>query len=337
MHQSSRRLLLCAVALALAAVACSSASSLEARRVQRRDVKVVRNVVHPLTGESLTGGAWQQRPALAVKVGNTIPERPQAGLDKADVIYEELVEGGMTRFMAIFSSQDASRVGPVRSARKVDPSIFAPITGLFGYSGAAPSVLAVVGSGPGLTDVGINRASSAYHRDGNRNAPYNLYTSTRGLWSGRKGSPPEQLFDFVSDASTGGTPAKQASLSFNGAASTIRYVYNTATGRYTRYIGQSAHTVEGPKPLEFRNIVVQTVRTSAGSSVDKAGFHTTDIQVTGSGEAVVIRGGRVLRGRWERNGNERTRFIDATGQPLRLAPGNTIVELLPQGKQLTVS
>lgn len=300
-------------------------------------------LVHPLTGMTLTSGPWRTRPALAIKVGNTSPERPQAGIDKADVIYEELVEGGMTRFMAIFSSQDASRVGPVRSARKVDPSIFAPITGLFGYSGAAPSVLAVVGSAPGLDDVGVNRASSAYHRDRNRNAPYNLYTSTRGLWSGHSGSPPQPLFDFLGasdSASAGGIgPATRVSLSFSG-GSLVRYVYNATTGRYTRYNGATAHTVEAPgtpTPLQFRNVIVQTVPVSPGASVDKAGFHTSNITVIGSGSAVVIRGGKVFHGRWVRDGNARTRFEDAAGQPIRLAPGNTIVELLPQGRAVSVS
>ena len=87
-------------------------------------------------------------------------ERPQAGLDRADVIYEELVEGGVTRFMALYSTNDAPRVGPVRSVRTVDHKIMQPLGGLFAYSGGVPPVVDELRETPGVTDVGANRVAS---------------------------------------------------------------------------------------------------------------------------------------------------------------------------------
>ncbi len=333
-----KRFLVCAVALLLTAAACSSGDKPEAARATAEP-----KVVHPLTGVSYDRGQnWESRPVLAIKIGNAPPERPQAGLDKADLIYEEIVEGGTTRFMAVFSTNDPGRVGPVRSARKVDPTLLSPLGALFGYSGGAPSTIRVIQSSSGFTDVGINKASSAYSRDSSRRSPYNLYTSTTELWSGRDGSAPDAQFSFLKASEDPGAgseePATEASLSFAGTGSQIQYTYDAATKTYKRSVGGSAHMAEGSAPLTFRNIVVQSVQLSAGYSIDKAGFRTFDIATTGSGSLVVIRGGKVLRGRWQRSAASGPfTFEDDQGNTIRLAPGNTMVELLPEGRPVNVS
>lgn len=93
----------------------------------------------PLTGLPLTDQARLGRPALVVKIENAPASRPQSGLDAADVVYEEIVEGGITRFLAVFHSADAEPIGPVRSLRPSDPDIIAPFGGLFAYSGGIPN------------------------------------------------------------------------------------------------------------------------------------------------------------------------------------------------------
>ena len=340
MFSTNRRLTLCALALVLAAAACgNSASSVEPKPVEPDAPKVT----HPLTGVEFEGTPdWQNRAPLAIKIGNAAPERPQAGLEKADLTYEELVEGGGTRFMAIFSTSDVSRVGPVRSARKVDPTLLAPLNALFGYSGGAPSTIRVLRSSPGFTDVGVDRASGAYHRDRNRNSPYNLYTSTAELWSGREGRPPAAQFSFLKESDdAGGGSEEQATdvrFSFAGTGPDIHYVYDSSTGHYKRLLGDSPHLGEGSVPLTYRNLVVQSVQISAGYSIDKAGFRTYDIATTGSGSVVIFRGGKAFRGTWERSSNtDTTKFLNEAGQPISLAPGNTMIELLPQGRPVTVA
>lgn len=339
MFTTPRRVLICLAALALAAPACSSGSGANIKD----SAPVKRTVVHPLTGiEQTSGQTWESRPLLAIKIGNAPPERPQAGLDKADLTYEEIVEGGSTRFMAIFSTNDAGRVGPVRSARKVDPTLLSPLNALFGYSGGAPSTIRVLAASSGFTDVGINKATSAYHRDSSRRSPYNLYTSTTELWSARSGSLPGAQFSFLKASQAPGTGSQEAAtdlqFSFAGNGASIRYVYDTTTDLYTRVLGDSPQLAEGSAPLAYRNVVVQYVKLSAGYSIDKGGYRTHDIATTGSGELIIFRGGKAFRGTWKRDSaSEPTSFLDAQGRVIPLAQGNTMIELLPEGRPVSVS
>jgi hypothetical protein len=347
MAPKPQRLLAFAAALLLGA--CASAQGVELSRVQRKDVKVLAGAegfLNPLTGvASYTPQDWQNRPILAVKIGNSAAERPQAGLDRADVVYEELVEGGITRFMALFSTNHAPRVGPVRSVRSVDRRILQPLGALYAYSGGVPPVVSGLRSTPGLTDVGIDRATSAYRRDDNRSSPYNLYASTDELWEGREGHPPKPQFDFLTsadDATLGGTEdANEIRLSFAGNGSEIRFSYDERTGTYKRLVSDNPHLVEGNGDgvqLEFRNVLIQMVDVAPGSTVDRAGDRSNEIEMIGEGGVALFRGGRAVRGRWTRSTDAGpTEFFDNSGAPMRLAPGGTIVELLPQGRDVFVS
>lgn len=342
-----RYLLVGLVALALS---CSP-DTFVLTRIQNADVKVLPGrdgYLHPITGVvHYTPKAWQQRPVLAVKVGNTGPERPQAGLDKADLIYEEVVEGGATRLVVFFSTDAPERIGPVRSARFVDPVIIRPIAGLIGYSGAVPPVVEAVRSTPGLKDVGAFAKSRAYRRDSARRVPYNLYTSASQLWEGEQGEPPSQpLFGFLAsdeDLDTGGgESALEARFAFSQSAR-IRYAYDEAAGKYARFVQDQPHEIEGPEgeggqQLALRNVLIQYVGVATGAGTDAAGNRTQDSELVGDGQAVLLRGGKAFRGTWTRSSrDEATRFLDSSGEQMRLAPGQTIIELVPNGRELSLS
>lgn len=332
------------------AVSCSP-STFELVRIQRADVRVLPGAdgfLHPITGVvHYVPKDWQDRPVLAVKIGNTAPERPQAGIDKADLIYEEVVEGGATRLIALFSTEAPERIGPVRSARFVDPAILRPIAGLIGYSGGVPPVVAAVRAVPGLKDVGAFAKSAAYRRDPARRAPYNLYTSATALWAGEEGGPPTQpLFGFLSSADDlatgGGDSALEARFAFTGSGVRVRYAYDDRTGKYGRFQQDTPHNVEGTngegQQLAFRNVLIQYIGITPGSGTDQAGGRTQDTDVIGNGSAVLLRGGRAFRGTWTRSSAEvATRFLDSDGEQFRLAPGQTIIELVPNGRELALS
>jgi hypothetical protein len=349
MFRTSPKLLAGAAALVVLGVACGTAVSIEISRVQKADVKVLPGAsgfTNPLTGvTAYTPQDWQTRPALGIKVGNSVNERPQSGVDSADIVYEEIVEGGVTRFLAIFLTNQSTRVGPVRSVRTVDHKILQPINALFVYSGGVPPVISELRGTPGVTDVGANVVGGAYRRDGNREAPYNLYTATDQLWTGRTGEPPKPQFEFLKsdeDPAAGGQEnANEVKLSFAGNSAQVRYVFDKQVGRYERYNGEAAHMVEGAgggTHLAFSNVLIQMVDVTAGSTIDRAGERSTDIKMLGSGSAVLFRGGKALRGRWERAGvNDVTRFVSSEGQTLKLAPGTTIIELLPNGRDIFVT
>jgi hypothetical protein len=131
----------------------------------------------PLTGIDPKGEV-PNRPPLAIKVENLPAARPQTGLSYADIIYEEPVEAGITRFIVVYQCTDSSKVEPVRSARLTDPGILVQFgKPLFGYSGAVPQVMQKVREA-GLIDVNADKVVKAYHRDPAREAPHDLYTST---------------------------------------------------------------------------------------------------------------------------------------------------------------
>ncbi len=345
MLRAKARFALALAALALLAVACSGASGIDSKRVQKADVRVAAGGgIHPLTGVSAFGDQpWQSRAPLAVKIGNSPAERPQAAIDRADLVYEEIVEGGVTRFMAVFSTNSAARVGPVRSARSVDPDLAQPLGALVAGSGGPAPVLQDIRTRSGITDVGA-KTNDYYTRDPNRRSPYNLYTATDTIWNARGGSPPGPQFSFLTtaeDPSAGGEPGTELGLSFSSTAGPLRFAYNPESGLYQRFQSGSAHMVEGASgltQLAFRNVVVQQVTTSMSDIVDQAGQRSVDTSVIGNGSVWVLRGGRVFRGTWQRSSaGEATRFVDASGQVIKLAPGPTIVELLPQGRDANVS
>ena len=150
----------------------------------------------PLSGVPAPGGAVPQRPALAVKVDNYPTARPQSGLDKADIVFEEPVEGGITRLVAVFQCQNADLVGPVRSARAPDVGIVDQLSHpLFVHVGGINPVVALVAAADDVNlDLGYH--GSVIIRPPGRYPPYNTYLSTAGGWGLVPGdtTPPAPLF-----------------------------------------------------------------------------------------------------------------------------------------------
>src|SRR5689334_17458778 len=137
-----------------------------------------------LTGLPDGSGASATRPSIAVKVDNAPEARPQSGLDVADVVYEEVVEGGVTRFIAIFQSTapgGSGLAGPVRSVRPMDPNVLAAYKGMIAYSGGIPAFRNLLHKAP-VQDVDVDIATDAYTWDNSRAAPHNEYVSPAKLW-----------------------------------------------------------------------------------------------------------------------------------------------------------
>lgn len=288
----------------------------------------------PLTGIEPEGGS-PDRPALAIKVENLDVARPQAGLDRADVVYEQPVEGGITRFVAIFQCRDARRVGPVRSARVVDADVLAQFgSPLFGYAGGVPPAVNRLRR-VGVQDVGIRDAPDAYTRDADRSAPHNLYTSTRALYrAGRDTGPPEPVFTYDPEPPGEGEArrARRVLVNFSPEAEVV-WRYRRGPGVWARLHGGTPHTLEGGGQVTAENVVVQVVRVVPGAIVDAAGNPSPEIDVVGRGPAFVFRDGVVIEGEWVRESRgEVTRFLDQAGNDIPLAPGVAWVELFPRDR-----
>src|SRR5207302_1931243 len=191
----------------------------------------------PLTGKQQK--TVPNRPALAIKVENLPEARPQAGLGKADIVYEEPVEGGITRFIVLFQCQQSDRVGPVRSARMTD-SMVLPQFGhpVFGYAGGVPEVVHAVDAA-GVKDENYDIALSAYVRDPNRSEPHNLYTSTQALWKAaakaHEGAP-KPVFTYSTDLPAHAKKASFVHLDFSS-SSDVYWRWNPQKQLWLRFHG----------------------------------------------------------------------------------------------------
>jgi hypothetical protein len=296
----------------------------------------------PLSGVKLDT-AVPARPALAVKVENLPAARPQTGLSFADIVYEEPVEAGITRFIAIYQCQDASRIEPVRSARFTDIDVLKQFgKPLFGYAGGVAEVIRAVRSA-GIIDINFTtaRASRAYHRDPNRAAPHNLYTSTDELYSAAKAlfqpEAPNPLFTYTAKIRGLGKTATVAHVPFSS-SSDVFWRWSSSKRAWLRFHGDVPHLLSNGTQVSAKDVVVQIVKTELTDVTDTNGVRSPRAITVGGGKAYVFRNGKVIVGTWVReSAGDGTKFLDRQGNEIPLAPGNTWIELLPQGKRVTYS
>jgi hypothetical protein len=278
--------------------------------------------VAPLTGLSDPSGTSQTRSALSVKIENSPEARPQTGLDLADVVYEEVVEGGITRFWAVFNSQATQTVGPVRSVRLMDPNIVWPIGGVIAYSGGTPDNVALIRQAP-VVWVDENNAGDAFFRSPDRSAPHNLYGDTDKLWArGGTPVPPRPLFAYLPKGRTfAGEAIDQFHLGFSPGYDPT-YTYDAPTHAWKRSYGPTPFVAASGTQVAPANVVVQFVVYPRGS----------EGELVGEGDAWVFSDGKLVRGRWSKPDVAAvTQFLDPSGLPIGLTPGRTWVELVPAG------
>ena len=287
-------------------------------------------------GQPLTGlpGEVKQRPALIVKIDNAPKARPQAGILAADVIVEEAVEGGVTRFMAIFQSQDTEEVGPVRSARSTDIEIASALNRpLFSYSGANRVFEDLLDRSP-VVNVGPGRRAGAYFRKPGRPAPYNYWGRFPSLYEGAEGAPPPPMFQYRGDGQpAAGEPANNVKLEFRGRIVTaVEWRWDAASGTYRRKTDGKDHVDAAGQPVAPKNVVVQFTEYHNTGLVDRSGEPVPEGKIVGEGEAWIFTDGKVIKGRWKKDSPEQmTAYTDGAGQPIKLTPGQTWLELPKPG------
>jgi hypothetical protein len=282
--------------------------------------------------------ALLNRPALAVKIDNAPKARPQAGLLQADIVIEEKVEDGVTRFFTIYQSQDADPVGPVRSARTTDIALASSLNRpLFAYSGTNATFQRAISSAP-LVDVGHNAAAGDYRRDGKRPAPYNLFITTPGLYrkapAGAGPPPPQLQYRPAGQPLAGGAPAAGVHVEFRGKNITTiaDWRWDAGSASWLRAQDGSNHVDSRGGQVSAKNVIVQFVEYIDTGERDQSNTVVPEGKVVGSGEAWIFTDGKVVKGRWARPAPENvTAYTDASGAPVLLTPGQTWVELPPPG------
>lgn len=293
----------------------------------------------PLTGVAPAGGkSVPQRPVAAVKVENTVDAYPLVGLQNADIIYEELVEGGLTRFMAVYQCADAPKVGPVRSARTTDPKILVPFNThpILGYSGAQLAVVNAL-KHAGVLAYDETSGSAAFTRAAApRISPHNLFVSVPKLYkrAGKAASqqgPPKPPFAYGPKVPNPSRKVISATIPFSTSVSGD-WKWNASSGTWVRQLGGKPMILESGGPIQASNVIVQEVVVTASNLVDVLGNRSPEVALTGTGRAWILRNGRMVTGTWTRGGQKSvTIFKTKKGQRIPLAPGTTFVELMPKG------
>ena len=297
----------------------------------------------PLTGERAPRGHVPPRAAVAVKVENLPAARPQFGLDKADIVFEEPVEGGITRFIAVFQCRTAAHIEPVRSARLVDAQILEPLGRiLFAYSGAIqPVINEVDGRRSLLDDVGGYKAPNTYWRDPDRYEPHNLETSTSALYAAAAQlhypeKPPVAIFSY-GRPSPGATPASAVNIDYPIDVTT--WTWHRDTGLWYRSYSDTGPALLGDgSQIAASNVIVMLVREwPTPYPEDITGSLENELTLKGSGPAWVFRDGAQFYGKWERPLLDHpTVFVETDGTRITLTPGNTWEELVPDGRSISV-
>lgn len=285
-----------------------------------------------LTG--VTSDALVNRPALAIKVENSREARPQTGLEYTDVVWEEVVEGGITRYIAVYHSQVPEAVGPIRSVRPMDANIIAPLAGLMVFSGGQPPFVQSV------RDVGlqvVEEGSPGLYRTKDRRAPHNVFGTPATILEQADAThqdSPKGEFLFAADAATAsaavaGAPTASIAVVMSS-SSRPSWAWDAASGRFLRSEGTTPAVSSTGAQLGATNVVLLRVDVVNTPFLDPAGTPVPETLVIGSGEAVIATGGKSVAATWTKP-DAATPFslTAADGTPITLAPGNTWVELVP--------
>jgi hypothetical protein len=302
----------------------------------------------PLTGLPLAGGSATKRP-LYVKVDNNPTARPHYGISQADQVYEWLVEGLTTRLAAVFQSRDPDVIGSVRSVRMTDLPVVPSLGAALVYSGGGPEELMTLHYDEAVAHryVDLRPGYGWGYRVGFRPAPYNYFTTYRALQDALASAPdadqpanvpawdflPPTVTDPLAGGFNGSVDATTISVPYR-ALFGVRYQYNAATRSYTRF-DDGAREVDAAngEVIAAKNIVIiQTeVHFTDAFGLDPAGNPKLDMVLTGSGQGSVFRDGRRQDVTWTRPDIfDVFTLTNATGDTVRLAPGQTWIHIVPK-------
>lgn len=278
----------------------------------------------PLTGLPAPS-TTPHRPVLVTKIDNTANSRPQLGLRRADLITEELVEGGMTRLAVFFYSHLPSVAGPVRSMRASDIGIVKPAHGVIVASGAAPPTI------KRLKDVGVTfftEGGPGYFRSSNRTAPYNLFVNMSKLASAvrNKAIVPASYLPWGKGSDFTGTQK----------AGHINAVFSRSHTTTWDYHGGKYHNTNSNAAADAQfvpdSVLVLRVREGDAGYLDPAGNRVPETIYSGTGPAMLFHDGKVVRGTWKKRSKRTPVKLSTRGGTLRVPAGHVWIELVPRDR-----
>lgn len=279
----------------------------------------------PLTGLPVTGDeeVAQDHPVIVAKMDNTEASAPQIGLGSADLVVEELVEGGLTRLAAFYYSDIPDLVGPVRSMRASDIGIVSPVDATIATSGAAGVTIGRI-KGAGISF--FAEGSKGFERDSSRSAPYNLFANLQDVATEAQLDEATRPQDYLpwgsEDDLPSGQPAKTIAATFGG-GHTTNWTYDGKG-----YVNENTFAESGDT-FPADTVLVLRVQVGDAGYLDPAGNPVPETKLTGKGEAMIFHGGRLVRGTWEKKDLDAPIALSTKAGDLTVPAGHTWIELVP--------
>jgi hypothetical protein len=293
--------------------------------------------VAPLTGLPIDDEALAARRVLAIKIDNHPNARPQSGLDIADAVMEIGVEGGFTRFVALFHTNDTDYLGPIRSARPTDPTVLRPMNAVMVISGGQTWVLNLIAS-RGVKMIG---EVDGTYRISTRSAPHNLFGDTVALratadgrgYSDEFGIPIYEIAPWTE------MPDEKADTIAMSWSTSSTYSWQYVDGKYLRFVGADnpvAHNTVDREGAEEQIsvdvlVVIEGARYQAFPAAGVAGNEVPATETIGGGPVEIFYQGYVRTGVWERSTIEDPFvFYDENGDPMTVPPGKPWISIFPE-------
>lgn len=282
----------------------------------------------PLTGINTSGNVDHR--AIGIMIENSKSARPQSGLYQADVVYEVLSEGQITRLLSLFHSQQPERIGPVRSARNYYVHLNNGYDAIYASAGGSPGALELIAQ-QGYPHINaLKYEGSFFTRWSERSAPHNMYTSYSQLvdasshvgLSMSDREPPELPFSDETSHDEASEEAIEVLIDYNSTSNNVLFEYDEEIKRYIRSVGgQRVDDLETGEPVAPKNVFVMA---ASHQVVDDQGRR--NINIESGGAAYLIQNGQATEAEWKNVEGVILPFKD--GEPLSFLPGQTWINIV---------
>ncbi len=285
--------------------------------------------------------AGNQR-TIAITIDNVGDARPQTGLNKAMIVYEAYVEGGLTRYLAVYKNADVETIGPTRSARPVFIDYALENDSIFVHYGGSDRALSDVKKLKMDNANGIESPANVFRRTKKKAAPHNALTGTKEIWEYansrgyRKTTTERNVLNYVVDEVNleEGTVANTVNIPYTG--SKVKYVYNAETGLYERYFaGKLQKDWLTNDTIIAKNIIITIANNY--TTEEENGYGRQEIENIGKKDGYYITNGKAIKIKCEKNTRAgKTVYKDLNGNEINVNDGNTYIQIVPPSMKLTI-
>lgn len=291
-------------------------------------------IVYPFAG-------WKDKVrerALAIVIDNAERARPQSGLERADVVIEVPVEGGMTRFVALICSNDMDLVGPIRSARPYFMDLAQEYNGILVHAGGSPETMNILEKEKfaHLDEIyGGKQVAASFWRTPDRPKPHNLFATSDTLRRAAKNlklnltTLPHQPTVLAADAEVPGEVVDNISIFYANKSCSALFSFNKEQRVFERFTGEKPHLSSLGEQLKTANVIVQFVPYCIAD-----GDGRLQLILHGKEEALIFRDGKVVKGYWEKKPGKITKFTDRAGKAISFMEGPIWIEVVPKGTRV---